>query len=72
MLAPRQVKRPGTEGALSLDDLRYLKRLAERERAEEAAASLVAAGARPTATDLARRVRASQLAMRVRHPHTSI
>jgi hypothetical protein len=70
MLAPRQVKRPGTEGALSLDDLRYLKRLADRERREEQA--LVASGSLPNAVDLARRVRASSLAMRVRHPHTSI
>jgi hypothetical protein len=69
MLAPRQVKRPGTEGALSLDDLRYLKRLADRERAEEQ--SLRAGGALPAATDLARRVRASTLAMRVQRARPS-
>jgi len=66
MVAPRKVRRPGTEGALSLDDLRYLKRLADRERAEEAA--LVASGSLDTASELARRVRASSLAMRVHHP----
>lgn len=62
MVPPRQVLRPGTEGALSLDDLKYLKRLADRERREEA--TLLAAGSLPSATDLARRVRASALAMR--------
>lgn len=58
MLAPRKVIRPGLPGALSEDDLRYLKRMARRERrlqAEEAAA-------------MARRVRASQLAMTVNSP----
>jgi hypothetical protein len=53
-----------------LDDLRYLKRLADRERREEAA--LVASGSLPSATELARRVRASSLAMRVRHPRTTV
>jgi hypothetical protein len=66
MLPPARVRRPGSPGALSLDDLRYLKRLADRERAEEQA--LLAAGSLPTATDLARRVRASSLAMRA-HAH---
>lgn len=62
MLPPRKVRRPGTEGALSLDDLRYLKRLADRERREED--TLLAAGRLDLATTLARRVRASSLAMR--------
>jgi hypothetical protein len=70
MLPPRTVRAPGSEGALSLDDLRYLKRLADRERREEAA--LVASGSLPSATELARRVRASSLAMRVRHPRTTV
>jgi hypothetical protein len=35
MLPPRTVVRPGLPGALSLDDLRYLKRLAQRERERE-------------------------------------
>jgi hypothetical protein len=35
MLPPRKVRRPGTEGALSADDLKYLKSLAARERREE-------------------------------------
>lgn len=64
MLPPRKVLRPGTPGALSTDDLRYLKRLADRERAEEQAAQ---AAPLPGATDLARRVRASSLSMRVRN-----
>lgn len=62
MMPPRQVRNPELPGALSLDDLRYLKRLADRERAEEA--TLIASGSLPTATELARRVRASSLAMR--------
>jgi hypothetical protein len=35
MIPPAQVKRPGTRGALSLEDLGYLRRLANRERASE-------------------------------------
>jgi hypothetical protein len=62
MVPPRQVLTPGTDGALSMDDLTYLKRLADRERAEEQA--LLAAGSLPSATDLARRVRASALSAR--------
>lgn len=41
MVPPRKVKAPGTEGALSTDDLRYLKGLAQRER-KNYAASLAA------------------------------
>lgn len=37
LVPPRRVARPGTPGALSVDDLRYLKRLAQRERETEAA-----------------------------------
>lgn len=62
MVAPRKVRPPGADGALSVDDLRYLKRLIARERAEEQ--TLRASGSLPAATDLARRVRASTLAMR--------
>jgi len=69
MLPPRKVRRPGTEGALSLDDLRYLKRLADRERREEQ--TLLASGRLDSATDLARRVRASTLAMRAHRPMTT-
>lgn len=66
MVAPTEVVRPGLPGALSLDDLRYLKRLAERERREEANASLLASvGVQDAGADLARRVRATQLAARV-------
>jgi len=32
MIPPRKVRRPGTEGALSTEDLRYLKQLARREK----------------------------------------
>lgn len=35
MVPPRQVRRPGLPGAFSAEDLKYLKRLAERERAAE-------------------------------------
>ncbi len=63
MVAPRRVRRPGTPGALSTDDLRYLKRLADRERNEEMAAAV--SGRLDAATELARRVRASALSMRV-------
>lgn len=51
------------KNGLSDDDMKYLKRLADRERQAEslkAAAEIV-----PDAADMARRVRASQLAMRV-------
>lgn len=61
MVPPRTVLRPGTLGALSIDDLRYLKKLADRERAEEQRAALAPL---PAAAQLARRVRASALAMR--------
>lgn len=61
MLPPRRVRRPDTPGALSVDDLRYLKRLADRERTEDKK--------RPdAATALARRVRASSLAVRAHRP----
>jgi hypothetical protein len=59
MLPPRKVIRPGAVGALSADDLRYLKRLADRERR-------VAAGVSDKAAALARRVRSRELAHRVR------
>lgn len=36
MVPPKKVRRPGTEGALSEDDLRYLKHLARRERQHQA------------------------------------
>lgn len=36
MLAPRKVRRPGLPGAFSAEDLRYLKRILERERRLEA------------------------------------
>ena len=32
MIPPRKVRKPGTEGALSTEDLRYLKQLARREK----------------------------------------
>jgi hypothetical protein len=66
MIAPKTVRRPGTPGALSLDDLRYLKRLADRERREEQI--LQASGSLPAATELARRVRTSSLAFRAHRP----
>lgn len=51
MVPPRTVTPPGQPGALSADDLRYLKRLAARERADEAG-------------ELARRVKVADLARR--------
>ena len=67
MIPPRMVLTPGTEGALSMDDLLRLKQLAEWHRQDEAKrqVSLLASGSLDTAADLARRVRASSLAMRV-------
>jgi hypothetical protein len=67
MLAPSKVIPPGP-GSLSTDDLRYLKRLADRERREEEAR---AAGLRDDASALARRVRAGILADRVRSATTT-
>jgi hypothetical protein len=66
MIAPVRVRTPGTPGALTIDDLRYLKRLAARERAEDQQRQV--AGLLPSATDLARRVRATTLAMRAHAP----
>lgn len=62
MVPPRRVIAPGHPGALSADDLRYLKRLADRERREEQLASV---GINDQAAALARKVRASRLASRV-------
>lgn len=59
MLAPRRVKAPGTPGALSEDDLRYLKRLAARERRAEQEER---AGIQSQADALAARVRATRAA----------
>lgn len=62
MLPPRLVVQPGTPRALSDDDLMYLKRLADRERAADsikAAASVV-----PDAAELARRVHMANLTVR--------
>lgn len=55
MLPPRRVRRPGTPGALSLDDLRYLKRLAAREKAEAERAKIETLA---NAESLAQRLRA--------------
>lgn len=62
MVAPRKVLPPGTEGALSADDLRYLKRLAKKAAADEKKLHEHARqlGARVAA------VRAKELADRVR------
>jgi hypothetical protein len=54
MVPPARVLAPGTPGALSMDDLRYLKRLANRERSTDQA----------TALALANKVQGSRLAMR--------
>jgi hypothetical protein len=56
-------KRPET---LSEDDLRYLRRLVERERREEA--TLLASGTLSAAEVLARRVRATTLSLRAHRP----
>lgn len=55
MVAPTQVLPPTHSDALSMDDLRYLKRIAEREKQNDTKA----------ARSLDRRVAASALAMRV-------
>jgi hypothetical protein len=61
MLPPRKVKRPGTPGALSLDDLRYLKKLAAREKADEQEKQLAVLD---RASDLAARLRSQQVRQR--------
>jgi hypothetical protein len=64
MIAPRKVSRKNIEsGALSVDDLRYLKQLAARERAEEAEVKLATLD---RAAELSRRLRAQQMATKVR------
>jgi hypothetical protein len=70
MIPPRRVLRPGTIGALSLDDLRYLKRLADRERREDLARQ--ATGSHDAAVLLARRVRASALSMRAHRARAAL
>ena len=56
MLAPNRVVVPGLPGALSLTDLRYLKRLVAREKRSEAEER---AGIQSAADALAARVRAT-------------
>lgn len=55
MIAPKQVLPPGTPGAFSTDDLRYLKRLIDRERTDENAT-------RDEASAIVRRMQAHALA----------
>lgn len=63
MLAPERVLPPTHPEALSVEDLRWLKRLAAREKAEASRAEL---GDLSAAEELARRVRVSELAMKRR------
>lgn len=70
MVAPRQVLPPGAPGALSLEDLRYLKRLAAREREQQASdaarlARRVHLASSQGQAAIARRARAAELAARV-------
>lgn len=65
MLAPHQVLSPGSPGALSTDDLRYLKRLAQREREEEAREVTSAATA---LADRVRRTKIEAMARRMSLP----
>jgi hypothetical protein len=55
MLPPRKVRRPGLPGALSTSDLRYLKRLAHRERTAQI----------ERVTGMARQLQAAALAARI-------
>lgn len=57
MLAPREVIAPGTPGALSLDDLRYLKRLANVERERERATAPASDDRLAEAAAMAQRVK---------------
>lgn len=63
MLAPSKVLPPGVVGAFSEDDLRYLKRLIQRERTDDAMENLAV---RDSAAALAQRVRTTALAARRR------
>lgn len=58
MLAPTKVIAPGMPGALTVEDLRYLKALAQRERQAEDEQRL---GVQSAAADLAARVRATRV-----------
>lgn len=60
MVAPERVIAPGQPGALTSDDLRYLKRLAARERSAEVARAVV-----PADDPALLRMRAKALALRV-------
>lgn len=57
MLAPREVIAPGLPGALSVDDLRYLKRLANAERERERAAAPASDDRLAEAAAMAKRVK---------------
>lgn len=57
MLAPREVIAPGLPGALSIDDLRYLKRLANVERERERAAAPASDERLAEAAAMAKRVK---------------
>lgn len=63
MLPPHQVVAPGSPGAFSSDDLRYLKRLVARERRAE---DEERAGIQSAADALATRVRATRVAAMAR------
>lgn len=57
MLAPREVVRPGLPGALSMDDLRYLKHLANAERERQRRAAPAAPEALAQVEEMAKRVK---------------
>ena len=57
MLAPREVLRPGLPGALSVDDLRYLKHLADAERQRQARVAPASDERLAEAAEMAKRVK---------------
>lgn len=63
MVAPKRVLAPGTPGALTTDDLRYLKGLAARERRAEAEEKV---GIQSKADEMAARIRSTRAAVLAR------
>lgn len=69
MVPPKRVIAPGKPGALSTEDLKYLKRLAARERAEETEMKMATLD---KAAALSRKLRAQEMASRVASSATAL
>jgi len=66
MVPPRQVLPPGAPGALPVEDLRYLKRLIERDKRERASAAAAFASTVRTSQSAARKAQLARMAKVIR------